>query len=468
MLAGVAFAELVLNRILARLIQFDGMGERPRALRLLDDVGLFAFELVSVLAVLTFAFGLLRLTFGTRHRPGVRVSFALVGGVFVLLAAAGVVLKLPPQAVIHLHTSFAFLALLVVLLTYTLPVGLRVKLGTSAVALPIELHLLAEVMRRVGAASASAWPLEPWSLAQTALLVAGIVAAPCFVPRRARLLLPAIVATVVTVAAAVVVRIDWNSAARVAAFAAGIEWPFVSWLALLYLLGLGLFTFTVLALLLRPGVDRLRGYGLLLLGLGGFALELPYQIALAAVGMLCLADAALRLEREAVSRQDFERLVRAGAGAVGAPQATVTGRAGYEVARAYAPATAAAPVALRLERRAARLSSIEVVVGDTPPRDPPLTVTRRGMSSLGPDAGGPPLATDDSGFDKAFDVRDRRGVAARLLDDPTRAKMAALLSGWLGVWPQRGVCYRSSTLPDGEAGLSSLVQFLIELAGRAA
>src|SRR5262249_15628753 len=152
------------------------------------------------------------------------------------------------------------------------------------------------------AAARTDLPVELSSLAQTALLVSGLVGALCFAPRRGRLKVPAAMAGAVTAAALLLVRADWSTAARVAALAAGIEWPLASWLALLYLLALGLFSFTVLALLFRPGVERLRGYGLLLLGLGGFALELPYQIALAAVGLLCLADAALRLEGEAISR----------------------------------------------------------------------------------------------------------------------------------------------------------------------
>jgi hypothetical protein len=59
-------------------------------------------------------------------------------------------------------------------------------------------------------------------------------------------------------------------------------------------------------------------------------------------------------------------------------------------------------------------------------------------------------------------------VGAALLDEDTRKRMLALVHGWLGVWPQRGVAYRASELPAGEDSLAQLVTFVRELAQRTA
>ncbi|HEX8951747.1 MAG TPA: hypothetical protein VF945_07865, partial [Polyangia bacterium] len=64
--------------------------------------------------------------------------------------------------------------------------------------------------------------------------------------------------------------------------------------------------------------------------------------------------------------------------------------------------------------------------------------------------------------------RDRRGLNAALLDDATRARLGALCTGWVGVWPQRGVHYRARTVSGGEDALPLLIELLRDLATRAA
>jgi hypothetical protein len=46
--------------------------------------------------------------------------------------------------------------------------------------------------------------------------------------------------------------------------------------------------------------------------------------------------------------------------------------------------------------------------------------------------------------------------------------MHELVSGWIGVWPQRGVQYRSDQLATGEDALPLLIELLRDLAARAA
>jgi hypothetical protein len=146
----------------------------------------------------------------------------------------------------------------------------------------------------------------------------------------------------------------------------------------------------------------------------------------------------------------------------------LTGTSGYETVRLHSPPTSGVPVALSLSRHAGLISGVDVVVGEALPRDPPFTVERRDAGKLGPRADGPAIDTGDSAFDQTFATRDRRGLNAQLLDDNTRARIGALCTGWLGVWPQRGVHYRARTVAGGDDALPLLIELLRDLASRAA
>ena len=128
-----------------------------------------------------------------------------------------------------------------------------------------------------------------------------------------------------------------------------------------------------------------------------------------------------------MTREAFENILRRGAAAVGAPQVILSGAAGYETVRLHSPPTAGMPVALSLSRHGGLISGVDVVVGESLPRDPPFTLERRDAGRLGPRADGPAIDTGDADFDHAFATRDRRGLNAALLDDATRARLGALV-----------------------------------------
>jgi len=254
----------------------------------------------------------------------------------------------------------------------------------------------------------------------------------------------------------------------VAAYGFGIALPMAPWALIVYLLALGGFVFSVTTLLSSTGAERLRGYGLLLFGIAGLDQQAPFQMTIAAIGVLCIAESVLRGGPAPMSREAFENILRRGAAAVGAPQVMLSGPAGYETVRLQSPPTAAPTVALSLSRHAGLISGVDVVVGEAPPRDPPFTLERRNAGRLGPRADGPAIETGDAQFDSTFATRDRRGLHAALLDDVSRARLAALCTGWLGVWPQRGVHYRARSVEGGEDALPLLIELLRELAARAA
>jgi hypothetical protein len=468
-LAGVALCELLLNRVVGHLLLLDPFQSRTLARRALSDVRLFLYELTAILAAMMLGSALARVAaYGERYRVGARVSFALVGLVCVVLSALGAVAELPPDLFFHLHLSFAFLALLVTLSIVASRAPGRVRLGAIILLLPVGLHFAARLVRRLSPVpELTSTPLELEALAQATFAAAAIVSVPCFASRRRGVRLAIAAAAVVVGAAALLTRLDWETAQRIAAYAFGIVLPTAPWALAIYLVALGCFIYSVLTLLMSPGPERLRGYGLFLFGIAGLDHQAAFQMTLAALGLLCIAESVVRAAGAPMSRDAFETVIRRGAAAVGAPQVVLTGTSGYETVRMHAPPTAGLPVQLSVSRHAGLISGVDVIVGEAVPRDPPFTLERRDAKRLGPRADGPAIETGDAEFDHRFTTRDRRGLNAQLLDDGTRARLGQLCTGWLGVWPQRGVHYRAQTLAGGEDALPLLVELLRELATRA-
>ena len=468
-LAGVALAELALNRIAGHLVPLDAYQLRTFWRHAFTDARLFTYELTAVLSAMMLGSALARIAAaGEHYRAGARVSLSLVGLVVVVLSALGAVAELPADLFFHLHMSFAFLALLITLSILAARTQGRVRLGAILLYLPIALHFAARLTRRISPVpELTSTPLELEAVAQATLAAAAVVSLPCFASRRHGVRLGLALAALFVGATAVLVRLDWETAARVAAYGFGIALPMAPWALVVYLLALGAFVFTTTTLLSSTGSERLLGWGLLLYGIAGLDQEAPFQLTLAAIGLLCVAEAVLRGGGTPMTREAFENIVRRGAAAVGAPQVMLTGPAGYETVRLHAPAqNGALPVALSVSRAAGHISGVDVVVGEALPRDPPFTVERRDAGKLGPRADGPSIETGDALFDRTFATRDRRGVNAALLDDATRARLGALCTGWVGVWPQRGVHYRARTVAGGEDALPLLIELLRDLASR--
>jgi hypothetical protein len=468
-LASVAFLELLVNRIAGHLIPVDPLMPRTLWRRAFGDTRLFLYELTAVLSAMMLGSALARVAaFGDRWRIGARVSLSLIGFVCVALSALGAVAELPPDLFFHLHMSFAFLALLVTMSIVAARTPARVRLGAVILYLPLALHFGARLTRRLTPVpELTSTPLELESIAQATLAAAAIIAVPCFAARRHGLRLGIGCAAVVVGATAVLVRLDWDSAARVAAYGFGVALPMAPWALCIYLLALGSFVFTVTTLLSSTGAERLRGWGLFFYGIAGLDQQAAFQLTLAALGLVCVAESVMRAAGDPMPRAIFENLVRRGAAAVGAPQVILTGDDGYETVRLHAPPTAGQPLVLSLSRAGGFIRGIDVVVGESVPRDPPFTVERRGVSRLGPRADGPAIDTGDADFDRAFATRDRRGLNAKLLDEATRARLAQLCTGWLGVWPQRGLRYRAQTLNGGDDALPLLIELLRDVAARA-
>ena len=229
-LAGVACIELICNRIVLRLIHLDFLQPRSSVTHAADVTALFSFELLSVMAVLLLGAGILRVVLsGSEFRPGARASLPLIGSVFVALATLGVLFGLPPGLLFHLHLSFLFLSLLISLSVVASPARGWIKIGTLLLVAVMAMHLVPGILIRFGALAEQS-PLRTEVLPHLqngALALAGL----CFIPSRPRRgsRFAAVLTWIVVCAAALLIRRDWESAARVAAYGFGVDLPIQPW-----------------------------------------------------------------------------------------------------------------------------------------------------------------------------------------------------------------------------------------------
>jgi hypothetical protein len=112
LLAVVAGAELLCNRIAGHLIDVDPLLARTFWRRAFIDSRIFAYELAAILTLMIFGSALVRITTSKLYRLGARVSFTMIGFVCVILASLGAAAELPADVYFDLQLAFAFLYLL--------------------------------------------------------------------------------------------------------------------------------------------------------------------------------------------------------------------------------------------------------------------------------------------------------------------------------------------------------------------
>ena len=469
-LALALFAELWLNRIIARVLRIDPAHPLARGLRRLDGLALFSYEFVAIFGVVLLLGALARVVLGTRERPPVRMSFAVVGGVTALLCLVGVLRRLPPRYTAHLYMSALFLLVVLVLSVLAQPVSRRLRAGIAALTLPIALMIIANLIQRFSEPGILDPNASRLAEGAGALLVLVGIAAP-WLFRSGDLHAPTSplalgLGLLVAAGGLTLGKLDWDLGAQLAGMGLGVALPVSAYALPLYVLGAASFAFAGGALLARPGPDRLRGVGLLIVCLVGLQVELPYQLAATLVGLLCLLESAARPPVGALTRAELDVALRRWAALVGATQVTVVGPPGREHARLGFSLTDALQASLVVTRRDGAISTYELTAGDIPERTPAFTLSPTNARALGPSARGPILATGDPTFDARYDVRDHRGAGTALLDPPTRERILRLADGWVGVWPQRGARFVGRALPPGDDGLPSLAQLLADLRQR--
>lgn len=467
LLAFAIFVELWLNRIAARLVRLDPAGPLSGIARHLELPALFSFEFVSILAALLLLGSLGRVILSKAERGPLRLSFALVGGVVAALVLVGTFTRLPPRFAAHLVMGSLFLMLVLALAVLATPTARRWRLGMLVLMGSLSLMHAANLVQRFSAPGV----LDPTAstlgeAAGAAFVVAGLLAPWLLGAETKNGWFPIAMSTLVAALGLALGKLDWDFCARLAAMGVGIALPTHPAGLPLYVIGAAGYVYALSTLLQGPGPQRLAGYGLLMICLVGVQLELPYQVATSMIGLLCMLAAASRPAHDAITRAQFDELVKRLAGSVGARHVTISGDEGQERAQMSFSVAAELPATLHLDRRGGAVAAVELSVGVIGERPPSFSLAARHARSLGPRAAGPTVEIGEPAFDSRFEVRDHRGAATALLDAETRGRIERLADGWIGVWPQRGARFRGSAIPPGEDGLPSLAQLLAALATR--
>jgi hypothetical protein len=463
--------ELLVRRILGPLLHIDLLAPAGRARDFADVAGFFFYQAATVLGILLATLGLGRLLIFPSYIPrGAKVGVAVLTVAYVPLLILGTWRPLPGPLEAYLQASFTVLVLLLVLAGLLAPGRHgRARLGLVVVAVPLVLRLAATLGLRLTQSTAGTPALLFW-IGEVCAVAAGGLMLPCFAPPRLRLGAAPVIALVAAVAAGVVAIENWEMAARVAAYGFGLQLPASKVGVALYALALGVWLLTTLSLIGRPGTLRLRGIGLGLVGLSGFQLEQPFQLAATLVGVLCLVESITR-QSPRTTGEGWRALIRQIAAAIGAREVEVAGDEGYETARVRVRRTAGeleAEVEVAFGRSGGELSHAEVVIGHAPSEEaPPVALTRRGTPKLGRTRG-EEVATGDLDFDEAFRIYDARHLTDRdrVLDDDLRPRLIEALDGWLAVWPGAGVRYRTRNAGVVDGNLNGLIDLLLDLKNR--
>lgn len=477
-LAAGMILEIVLNRVGARLLHHDLLAPPGWMRDSVDWGGLYVYYFASVLAVFLATMGLIRfLAFPSLVPRGARGAMSALAVAFVPLAVMGVYTVLPPALGFYLRAAFTALALLVSLAGWLTVSPLRAKAGLSLLVLPVIFQLLAYLAwARAGQASDLARTLH-WN-GEATLLVGVVIALYCLSPRHTRWTAPALLGLGAAAGLVWAAHVDWGLANRVVLYASGLELPGGVLGQAVYGISFGAWTALVVALLLRPGAPRLRGWGVLLLGLSGYQFGQhvqPVQLAATLVGLLCILASLDELAlRGGADTEAWRSLVQRIASALGAGTAMLAGDGGDEEARMRVT-RGGVPVELTLGRRGGRPAILEVACGVAHAHEAaPLSLTRRGSERLGK-ADGALVETGDVVFDEAFRIRDSRRVEGSdpLLSDALRPELMSSIEGWLGIWPGGGARYRardvrllaelSGDTPAAVDRLVALVDLLLRL-----
>ena len=297
-MALVLMLELVTNRVAARMVHVDLMWPRE-VQRAIDLAGAFFFHLASLMAVLLVAFGLLRLlsrpTPLAPPTPFSRGMTVITVMGFSSLVALSLWLRLPDRLVVYMLLLFTMLGALLVRLAWRSLEGrwpARAWMMGFAAAMAAHLVWVGAVhlqLENQGAAARVAL-----TVGEALMVVLAATAPFALVGRGARWAGPFLLGSACVGAVLGAALMDWPFAARVAVYGFGIELPMPTALVVVFAVAFGLMVGAVVALLAQPGTWRLRGWGLLLLLLSGYQMELPYQLASTVLGLLCIADSFAR------------------------------------------------------------------------------------------------------------------------------------------------------------------------------
>jgi hypothetical protein len=472
----VAVAELSINRLAVPTLRpTPAQPIVPLWFQLLDNLGLLLLYFASTLAVGVVALRAWDSWTSRAQVPGLAAIGRLATGValaiFAALAAA--MLIGDPDLGFALHTAWAAAILAIVVTALARRQDLGVALGLAAIAAPLLLRYVTifagnvvldeeQLGEGMFVERARGWGLH-------ALVLAALVTPYCLAPRpvvrAVTRLAPLVVAMLIGGLGAVLVRREYRMALELAELGVGVNLaPGVpAGDMALYLLAIATLAWTLTSCALAESEARREvGMGLGMVVLGGYAFDWPLHFLLGAVGMLVILDAAPRLRDEEAPRalrprtppiddEAWQRWIGQLAGRLrdgDAEVRTVTVRDDDGATTVMVGERHAVPFKLRLGRVAGALVSIDVVCAREVPEAQRATFTLHARPEgtrevhPPPPPAAPALRIDDESFAARFRVRGDAAAVARLLDEPLRARAAALLDGWLAWWEGAGLRFR--------------------------
>lgn len=493
-------AEALVGRIIVK-----GLEKKPQIIRgvpqkvtppdwfvAIDYLALFLLYFVTVVGVLTLVVGRLEHAQAARRDGRARVEL-VPAGIFTLVLAAAVAGGAtnhagPPWLV---WGGLAGVAATAVFMTWWRRAGLMTSLGVTAVALPLVIYgggalltrrLWSEAEIFDGAARASFGAATRLAVT-VAALASPYLLAPRPLSRTVVRPAPFIAGLAVAATGAVLLSLDYLSTIAAINRSLGLDLePRAAsrWIAF-YLLAFATVAWTIVACLTAPTPARRRlGVGLGLVVLGGLGFGWPMNFAVAAVGILAMADAseAEREERRAwgpatpmIDDEIWHGFVgqvvtrlRADGGEVSA--VSVRGDHG-QIATVVLAERAGVPVRLCVTRVAGCVISVDLICGRESAAAPRWALVARepGGHPEPPAAAGVGFVVDDAVFDARFRCRGERAALIAAIDADDRAKLAAGVEGWLAGWP--GEALRHRVYPGHGASVDELLP-LTELSARRA
>lgn len=450
-------------------------GPLPTWYRGLTQVSLFMLHLTSALSLAVVAayawqLAIRRDLFAT----GARLVVAVEAAVFVGLAAFAVFSTPKPGLTFHLETAFVALSVTLALGLLLRPGDPLVKLGLLVLCAPLLVHYYGTFkLNVVVAEDAARWSAIPdriRELGQWSIAMAALAAPICFAPRPLRRSLPRpgplVVAVFVGTVGAVIMRKHYEVGMEIASRALGVELgpgaP-VGTIAL-YITAVSLVVWTVASTLIADApARRLIGMGFALVVAGGYSFERPVQFLCVAAGALAIARGGSRVgEQERVTEETAPRFsappipdeiwqayVRRLALAVTADPRML--REGDVEETFLSGQRGTLPFTVRILRNGQGIRSLEAIFGEAVADGaaPSWTMFARpegllatGVHPAPPPAHGHAPRTGDYAFDRRFRLDDAATLTPHLLDDGLRARAAAVLDGWLAVWPGRCLHYK--------------------------
>jgi hypothetical protein len=489
----VTTAELAFNRLASRELLPAGVEGMSWWHLALDHLGLFLHYFATALAFGMLARQLWRLRRERQLYFGVaRWSLIAVGGAFLALAAFNIVRSPGETGSFWFELSFVAVVLALVVAQIARGGDLATKIGLALLAIPLTLPVLTPLSMHLLGDSELLWGDVPERLrqfGQWTMVAAAMLSPYCFAPRpfaaSAARLGPLMIAAFVGVVGVIILRQNYEIGMRLAHHGLGIDiGPGAPEQYLtMYLVALATITWTLSSCLSADAEPRRDiGVGLALIVLGGYGFAWPLQYLVSTVGLLTIGEAASRVrdEERALARQPgfhappiaasvwfayVDALAEALRGAVGqkVTVVTVSGEkpAGVAVAdpdhdgenttTSLATRRRGIDVVVSIERVHGAITVMDILCGKQPAQGsaPQWTLYALPEKLLGigahpepPGTPAPVAHVDDKPFSQRFRIRDAGGFTERLLDDGLRARVTALIDGWLAFWDGRGLGYR--------------------------